>query len=82
MAAIRTKWQLAYLEYREYVQSREVHKADSRDAFLEAYAYLPFAFNSAAPSVGSEEGPENRLDADAIATGWVDALRPPENKWL
>lgn len=81
MAAMGTKWQLGYLEYRDYLQSEEAHMADNRAVMFQAHAHLPFAFNSGAPQEMAEEAPENRLDAESFVTAWLDSLRPVESKW-
>ena len=80
MAAIGSKWQLASMEHRDFLQSTEVHKADNRDAMLEAYAHLPYSFNSTAPSEVAAQAPENCFDAESFVTAWVDSIRPPEDK--
>lgn len=82
MAAMGTKWQLGYLDYRDYLQSGEAYEADNRVAILEAYAHLPFAFNSAAPLELAEEVPENGLDAESHMAGWLHSIRSHESEWL
>ena len=82
MEGMGTKWQLAYLERREYLHSTEEPKADNRSVAIQAYSELQYAFNSGLPPAESGEGPENILDGDGYVSGWNDSFRSPERKWL